>query len=366
MITLLRFSLVSVFLHVASIAQADDRGKLDVLFINPGFAHGFWGSVTETMRAAAEDLDINLTVLDADRDRIKMLDLTRQALSSGTTWDYAVVVNELQQGPALADAFDAAGIDYLFLLNRLSPEQMAQMRTRDGLKHYIGSITPRNFITGYENARALLSAASPGADGPIRLLALLGDTATPAAIEREAGMRQAVEEAGNAEIVRAISVDWLFERAKSTVALFLNRETPDIIWTASGPIAFGAMEAVREAGLEPGRDIRFAGVGWFQSALDAVESGQMTVTYGGYFISGAWAMTIVRDHANGIELENTGEIEAPLSGVTADNIAEFQYLIREIDWKDVDFSSFLRTATGNPNYGFSLTSLFDAIKAGRT
>ncbi|MCY4334779.1 MAG: ABC transporter substrate-binding protein [Litoreibacter sp.] len=341
MAVLLRLFITSVFLVVGSASKADDQKVLNVLFINPGFADGFWGSVTETMRAAAEDLDINLTVLDADRDRIKMLDLTREALSSGQDWDYAVIVNELQQGPILADALDAAGVEYLMLLNGLSDQQLAQMRENGGLTHYIGSVTPRNFLTGYHNTRALLDAVEPNTDTPIRVLALLGDTATPAAVEREAGMRAAVAEAGNAEIVRAISVDWLFDRAKSTVALFLGRETPDIIWTASGPIAFGAMAATKEAGLVPGRDIKFAGVGWFQSALDAVERGQMTTTYGGYFISGAWSMIALRDHAAELELENDGEIEAPLSGVDENNIAEFQRLVGGVDWNNVEFSTHI-------------------------
>lgn len=365
MMTWLRILVTLGCCLVGSLAQAQQRDRLDVLFINPGFATGFWGSVTETMRAAAEDLDINLTVLDADRDRIKMLDLTTQALSGEKRWDYAVIVNELQQGPALADAFDAAEIPYLFLLNRLSPEQMVKMRGEGGLRHYIGSITPRNFVTGYQNARAMLNAAEPGPDGIIRLLALLGDTATPAATEREAGMRQAVQEKKNATVLRAISVDWLFDRAKSVVALFLKQETPQIIWTASGPIAFGAMEAVTEAGLVPGEDIKFAGVGWFQNALNAVENGQMTITYGGYFISGAWSMIILRDHDSGVALETSGEIDAPLSGVGPDNITTFQRLVNGLDWGDVDFARFLRTAGDADTYDFSLGAIFAAIEAAK-
>ncbi|MEM6385895.1 MAG: diguanylate cyclase [Pseudomonadota bacterium] len=83
MIVLLKIAVLSVFLQAATAVHADERDELEVLFVNPGFAHGFWGSVTDTMRAAAEDLNINFTVLDADRDRIKMLDLTEQAASRG-------------------------------------------------------------------------------------------------------------------------------------------------------------------------------------------------------------------------------------------------------------------------------------------
>ncbi|MEM6385896.1 MAG: hypothetical protein AAF718_06635 [Pseudomonadota bacterium] len=105
---------------------------------------------------------------------------------------YAIIVNERQQDPTLARALDDAGIEYLFLLNRLSNEQKDQMRANGGLTHYIVTITPRNFITGYQNTLAILDAESPDVEGTIRILALLGDTATPAATEQVAGIRQAV------------------------------------------------------------------------------------------------------------------------------------------------------------------------------
>ncbi|MEM9342186.1 MAG: ABC transporter substrate-binding protein [Pseudomonadota bacterium] len=344
-------------------AQAED--ELNVLFLNPGFETGFWGSVSDTMRAAAEDLRINLEIMDADRDRIRMLDQAQTAIGRETLPDYVVVVNELQQGPQLAQMFEDAGIPYLFLLNRLSDEQLDALQSNGGLDHYLGSISPRNFDTGYMTARALIEATrAERPEGEIRVLALLGDTATPAAVEREAGMRQAVSEYPGVEIARAFSVDWLFDRAKSAVALFLARESTDIIWTASGPIAFGAMEAVREANLEPGRDIRFAGVGWFPNALDAVAEETMTMTYGGYFISGAWSMVMLRDIHEGVGMEDGGEVEAPLTGVDQSNIGDFQTYVRNVEWGVVDFASFLRTNTQAPTYDFSVDALFREIVAG--
>lgn len=317
------------------------------------------------MRAAAEDLAIDLEVLDANRDRIRMLDLAEAAINRDERPDYAVIVNELQQGPRLAQLFEDAGIPYLFLLNRLSDTQLARARDQGELSQYLGSITPRNFETGYMTARALVEAtraSKPSA--PIRLLALLGDTATPAAVEREAGMRQAVSEFSGVQIARAFSVDWLFDRAKSAVELFLKQDTVDIIWTASGPIAFGAMEAVREAELIPGRDIKFAGVGWFPSALDAVASQTMTMTYGGYFISGAWSMVMLRDIHDGVDIEHNGEVEAPLTEVNAANIGQFQAHIRNVDWRVVDFSRFLRSVSDAARYDFSVDALFSLISAG--
>lgn len=341
--------------------QADQ--SIDVVFLNPGFEHGFWGNVTSTMEAAAEDLSINLEVLSADRDRIKMLNHLREVASRTDPPDYAVIVNELQQGPVMAQLLDTAEIPYFFLLNRLSNEQVKGLRNKGKFEHYIGSIAPDNFETGYETAKALINDVrkETGDTAPVKLLALLGDTATPAAVEREAGMRSAVAATNNVKILRAFSVDWLFERAKRAVAQFLLRSNTDIIWTASGPIAFGAIEAVEEAGLTAGDDVKFAGVGWFPNALDAVASKTMVMTYGGYFISGAWSMVALRDFHDSIQLENNGELTAPLTEVNQDNIAQFQKHIRNIDWRSVNFSAFLRSNTDLAVYDFSANKLLRNI-----
>ena len=346
-------------------AHSKQNEKIDVVFLNPGFTHGFWGAVTSTMKASAEDLNINLEVLSADRDRIKMVNFAQAIAKREVRPDYVVLVNELQQGVGMADIFDEVNIPYFFLLNRIAVDEVAKLRAQGQLKHYVGSITPKNFETGYMTTKALINSAREVTtnDKSLKLLALLGDTATPAAVEREAGMRLAIAEAGDVEIVRAISVDWLFDRAKSLVESFLKNHSADIIWTASGPIAFGAMEAVTEAGLQPGKDVQFAGVGWFPDALDAVAANRMTMTYGGYFITGAWSMVVLRDLHNGIELENGGELNSPLTGVDSSNIDDFKRLIYDIEWPDVDFTQFLRGHTQQANYDFSVKALFHEIES---
>lgn len=337
--------------------------SINVVFLNPGFEHGFWGNVTSTMEAAAEDLSINLEVLSADRDRIKMLNHLKDVAGRSAPPDYAVIVNELQQGPIMAELLDTAAIPYFFLLNRLSEDQVDVLRQKGKFEHYIGSIAPDNFETGYETAKALINDVrkEKGDSSPVKVLALLGDTATPAAVEREAGMRSAIAEADNVNLLRAFSVDWLFERAKRAVSQFLLRSDTDIIWTASGPIAFGAIEAVQEAGLTAGDDVKFAGVGWFPNALDAVASKTMVMTYGGYFISGAWSMVALRDFDNSVQLENKGELAAPLTEVNRDNIEQFQRHIRDIDWRTVEFSAFLRSSTDQATYDFSADNLLRNI-----
>lgn len=73
-----------------------------VTFLNPGYSNElFWLSVSEFMQAAADDLDMQLTVLYAERDHQRMVQQAREVLNSAEPPDYLVVVNETFVGPEL-------------------------------------------------------------------------------------------------------------------------------------------------------------------------------------------------------------------------------------------------------------------------
>ena len=72
-----------------------------VVFINPGNVNGdstglFWSDVSRFMNATADDLDVELTNIYADRDHIKMKQLANEAISYNP--DYFIVVNEKGAG----------------------------------------------------------------------------------------------------------------------------------------------------------------------------------------------------------------------------------------------------------------------------
>ncbi|MGI6245307.1 MAG: ABC transporter substrate-binding protein [Pseudochelatococcus sp.] len=344
---------------------AAQAGEFSVAFINPGGSTDFWGEVAGTMRAAANDLDIDLEVIDTSRDRFAMAKAAQDIASRTGKPDVVVIVNELQQGPELLATLDKAGIKTFFLLNKLTDEQEAKAgKARQGVPNLIGSLIPDNEIAGYEMGRSLIVAARKAGkdkDG-ISILALIGDTATPAALQREAGLKRAVKEDPAAKIVRAIPVHWNRDTAKDRASAFLARETADAIWAANDPIAFGAMEAAREKGLKPGVDISFAGLNWSADALKAVKAGEMTLTHGGHFFGGAWSMVLLYDYMKGADFASGGgaDVQFPMSAVTGENVDAFLAKLGAGDWERIDFASFSKAKAGVANYTFSADAILAA------
>lgn len=331
--------------------------ELNVTFINPGGQDGFWGAVSKTMRAAADDFDINLEIIDSNRDRFSMVKAAKTVSSKSVKPDYVILVNELDRGLGMAKTLTDAGIPSFFLLNRLAQDQIDKSQ---GL-NLAGSVVPDNEIAGYEMAISLIEATRTAgkADDGIEIMALLGDKATPAALQREKGLRRAVAEHSDATIVRDFAVNWSADEAKEKTGLFLRRGSVDAIWAANDPISLGAQEAAVDAGFVPGKDIFFVGLNWSTPALVAVDGGTMTLTHGGHFFGGAWAIVLLNDMVSGHATPG-GNYEFPMSAVTSQNVSAFLSSLATGDYDAIDFTLFSAASDTRDGYSFTADAILSA------
>ena len=150
-----------------------------VTFLNPGYSNElFWLSVSEFMQAAADDLDMQLTVLYAERDHQRMVQQAREVLNSAEPPDYLVVVNETFVGPELLRLTQGKPVKLFMLLNNLTLAQQAQTgRPREKHPQWIGALVPDNIAAGRLMAQRLIEQARrQGFTEPLQLLALAGVT----------------------------------------------------------------------------------------------------------------------------------------------------------------------------------------------
>lgn len=362
--------LVRVLLLVALLtltATAPAR-PLQVTFINPGFEdRGFWKAVTDTMSAAATQLDISLDVRYGNRQWPEMVQQAEAAIAARPRPDFLILVNEYQQGARLLERADEAGIPTLMLLNTLTAEQRAEHGDARGRRqHWIGSLTPDNEIAGYEMAASLVRAgrrAGLASDGTITLLTLAGDNNTPASMFRLDGLDRARGEFPVLTEARRMAVNWSREKAHRRTALWLAGDQPlEAVWAANDPIALGAIQALEEAGLTPGEDVVVAGLNWSAAAVREVRAGRMTLTHGGHFLAGAWAMVLLYDYANGNDFARPDpHVRFPMTAITAANAEAFAERVGDRDWSRVDFRAFTRTHNPQQSrYAFTLQRLLEA------
>ena len=95
--------------------------------------------------------------------------------------------------------------------------------------------------------------------------------------------------------------------------LFTRYPATRLIWAGSDQMAFGAMQSWEKRGGKPGKDAWFSGVNTSREAMEAIKSGRLTALSGGHFITGAWALVMIYDHANGRDFADEGlELDRPM------------------------------------------------------
>ncbi|MEN9659872.1 MAG: hypothetical protein RL571_3337 [Pseudomonadota bacterium] len=342
---------------------------ISVLFINPGkTSEAFWVSVSQSMAAAAQDLGMELRIIYAERDHLRMPLLLQQAIDQGAKPDYLIVVNERQMAPPLLAIAERAHIPTLLAFNDLTPEQLMQSGLpRKKLKYWIGSLTTDNrqagYLTGKTLLKRLVQSKKIGIDGRYQLLAMSGDKSTPASQERLLGLQDALQEFPNVELKQVIYGNWSRGLATEQMAVLLDRY-PDVaaVWCSNDLMAFGVLSSL-ERRYGPDHGVLVSAINHSNDAISMIKNGRLTALAAGHFLLGAWSMVLLYDYAHGYDFSAQGtQIQLPMfSLLNANNADLFLSRFSRQGLSHYDFSRYSKAI--NPrinNYSGDSSATLDA------
>lgn len=351
-------------------ANAADR-TIHVAFFNPQNADDpFWLPVEKFMRAAANDLDMELTTYVAGHSRERMIEQVREAVSGPTKPDFIVFKNFKSNAPEILKIAEAHGVkSFVFNAGLTADERAVHGAPREQYAQWIGSMFPDDRLAGYTLATSLIERAralglSRG-DGKISMMGLTGTLSDSPAIERTLGLERALEESPDVVFHQLVPAHWNHDQAVTkTMGLLGRYADASVLWAANDPMALGAIDGALLAGRTPGRDFIVGGVDWNSPALEAVKNGTMHITIGGHFMEGGWVMVLLHDYAHGRDFANDGGTSrfSEMASLTQNNIDKYIEKFANEDWDRVDFSRFSKVK--NPalkSYDFSLKRILEQL-----
>lgn len=350
-VVILLFTLSTYSLSVeGSVAPANYDFK--VTFINPGHPEGdqtgnFWSRVSQFMQAAADDLNIQLNIVYAERNHIVMKSLLSEV--SAMQPDYIILVNEKGVADDMLAPCLNLDIPVFMLLNDFEPEELGKFtpQQRDLI---IGSVKPDNFSAGRHLAEDLLVLHRQEKQASaITFYALNGDYTTPAAQDRNAGLMSVLENSPDIELIDSTVANWSKQQAFVKTKGILTRQNIDIIWAANDPMAFGAKQAMRSTGN------KFALIGGINWGMDQQEF-PLDVSYGGHLTLGAKALIMLHDyHYKVLSGEERYQVVDIFRRGTPEQIKQFNQLFQADNLNRIDFTLF--SATENYPLTFSIDNL---------
>lgn len=291
----------------------------DIGVIVPTLDAQFWNSYVDFMKVGAEELGVNLTVLNADNKPDQMIRSLEDLVAQGVDgiiftpyWATAV--------PGLTLARDAN-------IPVILTDTYADFGPQDPMfPNYLAFVGPSDRDAGRQMAEALFAAIEPAEDGKKYIAVVNGTAGTSVAIDRRAGLQDALD--ANPDVVVVGEVDGNFVRDTSqTVFESLWQGNPNIqgVWAANGGTATGVIAAITNAGKVPGEDIFVVGMDLNPENVDAVEQGSLLFDIGGHWLQGGFALVMMYDYLNGHAIPaEQAEVKLDLLPLTQDLVPQFR------------------------------------------
>ncbi len=327
-----------------------NEAPIKVVFISVDIKYWFWEYLLDVLKEAAEDLNIDLEVLGAERDHIRYKETALNVLKRAIPPDYLIIGNEKESAAAIIEASNTSRTK-VFLINNgfVSKRNSSKFaETSPTYPQWIGQVIPDNFHAGYESGKALLQEAHKAFPSTtIQMLAFSGAHNTHASNERVRGLHSAIAESKAIDLLQTVSADWNGTLAeKKAVALLGRYQVVHAIWSANDEMAIGTLHGAVRAGYVPGKNLFISSTGWSKPAVEEVSKGTLVASLGGHFLDSAWALAMIYDRQHGEKGLNMNE-HSKFIRMDASNVSVLGRFMKERLWHQFDFKQW--THVHNPH-----------------
>lgn len=114
----------------------------------------------------------------------------------------------------------------------------------------------------------------------VRIVELVGTVGSAPANDRYAGFREVLDKYPNFKIIKSQSADFTRAKGKEVMEAFLKAEGDkiDVVYGHNDDSALGAIQAIEEYGLQPGKDIIIVSIDAVRGAFEAMLEGKLNCT----------------------------------------------------------------------------------------
>jgi simple sugar transport system substrate-binding protein len=132
---------------------------------------------------------------------------------------------------------------------------------------------------------------------PVNIVELQGTVGSAPAIDRKKGFEEVIKDKPNLKIIRSQTGDFTRAKGKEVMEAFLKAEGKNIhvLYAHNDDMAIGAIQAIEEAGLRPGKDILIISIDAVKGAFEAMMAGKLNVTVECSPLLGPQLMSAVTD-----------------------------------------------------------------------
>jgi len=264
LVLILALFIVTVF---GAAAQETGGGEgLTIGFSQVGSESAWRTAFSEATMAEAEARGINLLFSDAQQRQENQLSAVRSFIAQGVDAIIIAPVVETGWDEVLQEAADA-GIPVVIIDRNVTADPSL----------YITRVASDFVHEGRLAAAWLVQATS----GNCKIVELQGTVGSSAALDRQTGFNEVIAMFPGMEIVASQSGDFTRTGGKQVMESFLNSMDPAeicAVWAHNDDMLIGAIEAMKDAGIDPADDILTISVDAVPDIFQAMVDGDANAT----------------------------------------------------------------------------------------
>ncbi|MEO7597679.1 MAG: ABC transporter substrate-binding protein [Opitutus sp.] len=256
------FLLASAFTAAVSLMAK----PLTVGFAQTG-AESTWRTAnTQSLKSEAEKRGINLKFSDGQGKQENQIRAVRSFITQGVDAILIAPLVETGWEPILRDA-KRAKIPVILM------DRTVKVSDESLFACFVGS----DFA---EEGRMAADWLAKHTNGKGRILELQGTPGSAPANERRRAFADAIQKYPDLKIIDSQSGDFRRSGGKEVMEAFLKKHGRnfDVVYAHNDDMALGAIQAIEEAGLKPGKDVTIVSIDGVKEALQAVIDGKLNCT----------------------------------------------------------------------------------------
>lgn len=246
--------------------RTDEAQNLLLGFSQLGWESAWRLANTESIKSAAEKAGVSLMYDNAEQKQERQIKAIREFI--------AYQVDVIAFSPIVETGWDnvlqeakAAGIPVL------TTDRMIQTEDESLYAGFVGSDFYQEGV--YAGEFLIEKMRREGLDD-LNIVELSGTVGSSPMLQRAEGFRKAIAPHANLHIIDSMSGDFLRPKGRECMKVLLDKYAKiDVLFSHNDAMTLGAISAMEEAGIVPGRDIIIITVDGEQAAVDLLREGRV-------------------------------------------------------------------------------------------
>ncbi len=241
---------------------------------------------TESIKSAAKEAGIELKFSDAQQKQENQIKAIRSFIAQRVDVIAFSPVVESGWEPVLREA-KAAKIPVVLTDRAVNTKDPSLYVT------FMGS----DFVEEGRKAGRWLVEKMKDSKGDVNIVELQGTVGSAPAIDRKKGFEEIIKADPKFKIIRSQTGDFTRAKGKEVMEAFLKAEGKkiNVLYAHNDDMAIGAIQAIEEAGMKPGKDITIISIDAVKGAFEAMMAGKLNVTVECSPLLGPQLMAAVKD-----------------------------------------------------------------------